>query len=76
MIECSFTNQVVVGSNPVVVTKPIFIFEAAIVEILTRKKNLYFEFVDSRKTFDQVPRDILFWALRKLRVEEWLVKTV
>ena len=28
------------------------------------------------KTFDRVPRDVVWWALRKLNVKEWLVKIV
>ena len=60
--------------------KSYFYFEAVIGEILAGKKNLYFAFVDSGKSWkfrDQVvPRDIVYWALRKLGVEECLVKTV
>ena len=28
------------------------------------------------QAFDQVPRDVVWWALRKLGVQEWLVKIV
>ena len=37
---------------------------------------LYFGFVDLEKTFDRVPREVIRWAMRKLRVEEWLVSAV
>ena len=40
------------------------------------KKPLYFCFVDLEKAFDRVPRAVLWWALRKLGVEEWAVRTV
>ena len=43
---------------------------------LQKNKELYFAFVDLEKAFDRVPRDIVNWALRKLGVEEWLVRTV
>ena len=42
-------------------------------DVLAKKKNWYFTFVDLEKAFDQVLRDILLWTLRKTSVEEWLV---
>lgn len=41
---------------------------------LVKKKNLYCTFVDYKDVFDRGPRDDLWWALRKLVIEEWLVK--
>ena len=32
-------------------------------------KNLYFAFEDLEKVFDQVPRDVGWWASRKLVVK-------
>jgi hypothetical protein len=32
--------------------------------------------VDLEKAFDRVPREVVWWALRKLGVEEWLVKVI
>ena len=43
---------------------------------LEKNKELFFAFVDLEKAFDRVPRDIVKWALRKLRVDEWLIRTV
>ena len=31
-------------------------------------------FVDLEKAFDQVPRKVIWWTLRKLGVEEWIVR--
>ena len=31
-------------------------------------------FVDLEKAFDRVPREVVQWAMRKLGVEEWLVR--
>ena len=39
-------------------------------------KKLYFGFVDLEKAFDRVPREVIRWAMRKLRVEEWLIAAV
>jgi len=36
-------------------------------------KKLYFGFVDLKKAFDRVPREVISWAMHKLGVEEWLV---
>ena len=32
--------------------------------------------MDLEKTFDRVPREAVRWALRKLGVDEWLIRTV
>jgi len=40
------------------------------------KKLLYFGFVDLEKAFDRIPKDVIRWAMRKLRDEEWLVSAV
>ena len=33
-------------------------------------------FIDLEKAFDRVPRKVIWWALRKLGVEEWVVRLV
>jgi len=33
-------------------------------------------FVDLEKDFDRVPREVLWWALRRLFVDEWLVTVI
>ena len=40
---------------------------------LSVNKRLYMAFVDLEKAFDHVPRKVIWWALRKLGVEEWIV---
>ena len=39
-------------------------------------KKLYYGFVDLEKTFDDVPREVIRWTMRKLGVEEWLIVAV
>ena len=39
-------------------------------------RTLYMAFVDLEKAFDRVPRRVIWWALRKLGVEEWLVRLI
>ena len=39
-------------------------------------KKIYYAFVDREKAFDRVPREVVRWALRKLGVDEWLIRTV
>jgi len=43
---------------------------------LAKKKELWMTFVDHEKAFDRVPREVLWWALRRLGVKEWVVKTI
>ena len=33
-------------------------------------KKFYFGFVDLEKAFDRVPREVIYWAMHKLGVEE------
>ena len=41
---------------------------------LAANKRLYIAFVDLEKAFDRVPRKVIWWALRKFGVEEWIVR--
>ena len=39
-------------------------------------KPLYMTFIDLEKAFDRVPRDVIWWAMCKLGIDEWLVRLV
>ena len=57
-------------------TDAIFIFRQVHEKYLGKHKDLYLAFVDLEKTFDRVPRKVLWWALRKVGVDEWLIRTI
>ena len=57
-------------------TDTIFITRQVQEQFLAKKKDRYFTFVDLEKAFDQVPRQVVKWALRQLGIEEWLIRVV
>ena len=50
--------------------------ELCITLIRKRTFRLYMAFVDLEKAFDQVPRKVIWWALWKLGMDEWIVRLV
>ena len=52
-------------------TDAIFVVRQLQEKYLAGNKRVYMAFVDLEKAFDQVPRKVIWWALRKLGVEEW-----
>ena len=57
-------------------TDAIFILRQLQEKHMAANKTLYMAFVDLEKAFDRVPRNVIWWAMRKLGIEEWLVKVV
>ena len=55
-------------------TDAIFILRQLQEKHLAKNKKLYFAFVDLEKAFDRVPRKVIWWAMRKLGIEEWIVR--
>ena len=58
-------------------TDAIFLLRQLQEKYLGKRKTLYSAFVDLEKAFDRVPLKVVWWAMRKLSVDEWqLVKIV
>ena len=57
-------------------TNAVFIVRQLQEKYLAVKKPLFFVFVDLEKAFDRVPHKVIWWAMRKLGVEEWAVRVV
>ena len=57
-------------------TDTMFIIRQFQENYLGKHKPLQFAFVDSEKAFDHVLRKVLCWAMRRVRVEVWIIYTV
>ena len=57
-------------------TDAIFFVRQLQEKYLAANKRLYMAFLDLEKAFDRVPQMVIWWALRKLGVEEWIVRLV
>ena len=57
-------------------TDAIFVVRQLQEKYLAANKRLYMASVDLDKAFDRVPRKVIWWALRQLGVEEWIVRLV
>ena len=57
-------------------TDAIFIVHQLQEKYLVKNKELWMAFVDLEKAFDRVPREVVWWALRYLGVDEWIVSVI
>ena len=52
-------------------TDAIFILRQLQEKYLVAGKPLYLAFIDLEKAFDRVPREVIWWNMRKLEIDEW-----
>ena len=55
------------------ITDAIFVQKQLQEKYLAANKRLYMAFVNLEKASDRVPQKDIWWALRKLGVEEWIM---
>ena len=57
-------------------TDAIFIVRQIQEAYIRKNRNLLFAFVDLEKAFDRVRRKVLWWALQKVGIPEWIVRVI
>ena len=57
-------------------TNAFFILRQIEEKYIGKNCNLYFAFVDLEKVFGRVLRKVLWWALRKVGIPEWILSVV
>ena len=57
-------------------TDAIFVVRQLQEKYVAANKRLYMAFIDLEKASDRVPRKVIWWALRKLVVDEWIVHLI
>ena len=57
-------------------TDPIFVLRQRQEKTLEGNGAMFMAFVDLEKAYDRIPREVVFWSLRKKRVTEKLVRVI
>ena len=58
------------------ITDAIFIVRQLQEKYLGKKKDLWMAFVDLEKVFDRFPHEEVWWALKSLGVDDWIVSVI
>jgi hypothetical protein len=57
-------------------TDAVFVVRQVQEKYLQKRRELWMAFVDLEKAFDRVPREVLWWALRRLGVEGGMIRLI
>ena len=57
-------------------TDAIFVVRQLQEKFLEKQKDLFMAFIDLEKAYDRVPRELVYWCLRKRKVPENLIKII
>ena len=57
-------------------TDAVFVVRQLQEKYLQKRRELWMAFVDLEKAFDRVPREVLWWALRRLGVEKGMIRLI
>lgn len=57
-------------------TDAIFVVRQQQEKFLEKQKDRFLAFIDLEKAYDIVPRELVYWGLRKRKVPEYLIKII
>ncbi|XP_075990249.1 uncharacterized protein LOC142985892 [Anticarsia gemmatalis] len=70
------SNKKAIGPDGLSTTDPMFALSTIAEEYRAKNQPLYVAFLDMEKAFDRVPRDTIWWSLRKKNVPERYVNII